>query len=98
MSRNRSPRRPTGHDFNRGELVIVTTTVGPCDTGDVVQVVGFRGNTLLRLLPAAGIPFLCSHEAVQRTGLAGSPKPQQHRRRYIRRKPAPAPRVDLQHS
>src|SRR5438270_11976630 len=89
MSRTQTLRRPTGHDYQYGEVVTLKTRVGPFEAGTLVQVVGFRGNTLLRLLPVAGIPVLASHEAVERTGLAGSHKPP--RRRFIRRQPRPQP-------
>jgi len=93
MSRTHTPRRPTGHDYKLGELVTVRVAFGPCEPGDVVQVIGFRGNTLLRLLPVGGIPVLASHEAVNPTGFRGSKRPPQQRR-FTRRpraaKPAPA--------
>lgn len=68
--------------------------VAPLAAGDVVQVVGFRGQKQLRLLPLGGLPVVAHYELVIRTGLpCGSPKPP-HGRRFHRRRPeklAPAP-------
>jgi hypothetical protein len=86
MSR-RSTRRPTLHDFRIGELVTLATPVEPFAAGDVVQVVGFRGDKQLRLLPIAGIPVVGHFETVARADLpCGSAKPPQHRRRFQRRR------------
>jgi hypothetical protein len=87
MTRSRPPRR--AHELRLGELVRLVETVPPLERGDVVQIVGFRGASLVRVMPVGGIPVVAHHELVASTGLAGEGKPKGPRRRR-RRQPRPA--------
>ena len=79
------------HDFQLGELVRLEQPVAPFEPRCILQIVGFRGDKLLRMLPCGGTPIVAPYDFVLRTGVAGNAKPLHRRRRPQRRKPAAAP-------
>lgn len=87
----RPQTRPASHDYTIGELVELKTVVMGFEQGNVCQVVGYRGEGKLRLLPIARMPIVALIDQVKKTGLpAGSSKPPRHKnRRWRRRKKQP---------
>lgn len=80
MSRPQTTR-PRSHDLEVGELVALKEVVMGFEQGNVCQVVGFRGETKVRLLPIARMPIVALVDQVRKTSLpAGSRRPPQQRR------------------
>lgn len=88
MSRPTTPR-PRSHDYEVGELVSLEEVVMGFDQSTVCQVVGFRGESKIRLLPIARMPIVALVDQVKKTGLpAGSKRPPQRRWRRRPKKKA----------
>jgi hypothetical protein len=82
------PSRPQSHDYEIGELVALTANIPGVDARVVCQVIGFRGETRLRLLPIGGVPVVAALDQIRRCNLpAGSARPPQRRRRWHKRGP-----------
>lgn len=79
-------QRPLTHDFEIGELIALAEKAFGFYPRHVCQIVGFKGETKLRLLPLGGTPIIVPVGNVMRVGLPpGSSKLPQRRRRWSRR-------------
>lgn len=72
------------HDFQIGELLTLAEPVVPFPPGKVMQVMGFKGDTLMRVQPLGGMPMFVHYQAVSRTEL-----PSGNRKPPFRRRPRP---------
>lgn len=85
MAPTRRPRVSTLHDFKLGELLQLAVQTPPLHRRTIVQVIGFRGDGIVRVLPLGGAPTLVPYAHLLRVGLpCGAAVPP--RRRYRKRR------------